>query len=432
MSAADVPNFQQLFESAPGLYLVLDTDLDIIAVSDAYLRATMTRREEILGRGIFDVFPDNPDDPTATGTRNLRASLERVLRDRLPDTMAVQKYDIRRPASEGGAFEERFWSPRNLPVFGSEGQVAAIIHRVEDVTEFVRLKERSTQQAQQSDALRENLERTEMELYLRAQEIQEANQWLDAANRELRHLYEITQVLERNKSEFLASMSHELRTPLTAILGFSGTLLMGLPGPLNDAQTRQLEIIQRSANHLLSLINDLLDVAKVEAGKLQLHLETVSCREAVEEIADLQRQAAMRKGLELRIDVPEDEVSVVTDRRALNQILLNLTNNAIKFTDAGTVTLRLSAPADKVVRIAVQDTGAGISATDQEKLFEAFNQVPNLQSHWFEGTGLGLYLCRKLAAVLGSEISLQSEPGRGSTFTLALPVQPVQPVQTVH
>src|SRR5689334_21359249 len=103
MSAADVPNFQLLFESAPGLYLVLDTHLDIIAVSDAYLRATMTRRAEILGRGIFDVFPDNPDDPTATGTRNLRASLERVLRDRVPDTMAVQKYDIRRPASEGGA-----------------------------------------------------------------------------------------------------------------------------------------------------------------------------------------------------------------------------------------------------------------------------------------------------------------------------------------
>ncbi len=426
MSATNAPDFQLLFESAPGLYLVLDTDLNIIAVSDAYLRATMTRRAEILGRGIFEVFPDNPDDPTATGTRNLRASLERVLRDRTPDTMAVQKYDIRRPASEGGAFEERFWSPRNLPVLDGAGQVSAIIHRVEDVTEFVRLKERSTEQAEQSVALRENLERTEIELYQRAQEIQETNQWLDAANRELRHMYEITQVLERNKREFLASMSHELRTPLTAILGFSGTLLMGLPGPLNDAQTRQLEIIQRSAKHLLSLINDLLDVAKVEAGKLHLHMETVSCQAAIQEVADLQRQTAARKELELRVEVPATEVSVVTDRRALNQILLNLTSNAIKFTDSGSVTMRLSGMEDGVVRIAVQDTGEGISPGDQEKLFEAFNQVPNLQSHWFEGTGLGLYLCRKLAAAVGAEISLQSAPGRGSTFTLILPVEPVR------
>lgn len=426
MSATNAPDFQLLFEAAPGLYLVLDTDLNIIAVSDAYLRATMTRRAEILGRGIFEVFPDNPDDPNASGTRNLRASLERVLRERAPDTMAVQKYDIRRPASEGGAFEERFWSTRNLPVLNSAGQVSAIIHRVEDVTEFVRLRERSREQAQQSDELRESLERTEIELYQRAQEIQETNLWLDAANRELRHMYEIAQVLERNKREFLASMSHELRTPLTAILGFSGTLLMGLPGPLNDAQTRQLEIIQRSARHLLSLINDLLDVAKVEAGKLQLHMETVSCQSAIEEIADLQRQAAARKGLELKVDVPAIDVCVVTDRRALNQILLNLTSNAVKFTDSGSVTLRLSDVEDGIVRIAVQDTGEGISPGDQEKLFEAFNQVPNLQSHWFEGTGLGLYLCRKLAAAVGAEISLQSAPGRGSTFTLTMPQVPAR------
>src|SRR5690349_17844029 len=120
------PDFRVLFEEAPGLYLVLTPDFKIVAASDAYLGATKTRRHEILGRGIFEVFPDNPDDPTATGVRNLSASLERVLRERAPDTMAVQKYDIRRPASEGGAFEERFWSPRNLPVLDGAGQVSAI------------------------------------------------------------------------------------------------------------------------------------------------------------------------------------------------------------------------------------------------------------------------------------------------------------------
>jgi len=135
------PDFQVLFESAPGSYLVLTPALTIVAVSDAYLKATMTKREEILGRGLFEVFPDNPDDPTATGVRNLRASLDRVLAHRVPDTMAVQKYDIRRSESEGGGFEERYWGPINSPVLGADGKVAYIIHRVEDVTEFICLKQ---------------------------------------------------------------------------------------------------------------------------------------------------------------------------------------------------------------------------------------------------------------------------------------------------
>src|SRR6202008_2909921 len=125
--------FRALFESAPGLYLVLTPDLRIVAVSDAYLRATMTKRDQILGRGLFEVFPDNPDDPDATGVSNLRASLDRVIRSKVQDAMAVQKYDIQRPSAEGGGFEERYWSPMNSPVFGDGGKLTYIIHRVEDV-----------------------------------------------------------------------------------------------------------------------------------------------------------------------------------------------------------------------------------------------------------------------------------------------------------
>jgi len=133
------PDFQTLFQSVPGLYLVLAPDFTIVAVSDAYLRATMTQREEILGREIFEVLPDNPDDPPATGVSNLRASLERVLQGKVPDTMAVQKYDIRKPQSEGGTFEERYSSPVNTPVLGPDQEVTYIVHCVEDVTDFVRL-----------------------------------------------------------------------------------------------------------------------------------------------------------------------------------------------------------------------------------------------------------------------------------------------------
>jgi PAS domain S-box-containing protein len=183
--SSPTPDFQALFQSAPGLYLVLTPDLNIVAVSDAYMRATMTKREEILGRGIFDVFPDNPDDPSATGGRNLRTSLHRVLQDKTSDTMAVQKYDIRKPESEGGGFEERFWSPFNSPVLGSDKEVAYIIHRVEDVTEFVRLKQQTLEQEKLAEKLRTRAGQMEAEVYQRAAEVQEANRRLEAANQAL-------------------------------------------------------------------------------------------------------------------------------------------------------------------------------------------------------------------------------------------------------
>jgi len=135
-------DFQRLFESSPGLYLVLTPDLRIVAVSDAYLAATMTERSAILGRQLFDVFPDNPGDPAATGVRNLKASLDRVIAFRRPDAMDIQKYDIRRPEAEGGGFEERYWSPLNSPVLGDAGELAYIVHSVQDVTRLRELSER--------------------------------------------------------------------------------------------------------------------------------------------------------------------------------------------------------------------------------------------------------------------------------------------------
>ena len=199
LSLHRTPDFQALFQSAPGLYLVLTPDLDIVAVSDAYRRATMKKREKILGHGIFEVFPDNPDDPAATGVRNLRASLERVLRNKVSDTMAVQKYDMRKPESEGGGFEERYWSPVNSPVFGPDKEpdkeIAYIIHRVEDVTEFVRLKQQGIEQNKLTQELRARAEQMEAEGYLRAREVQDANRQLEAANQELTRAEEASRLL---------------------------------------------------------------------------------------------------------------------------------------------------------------------------------------------------------------------------------------------
>ena len=166
-------DFKLLFESGPALYLVLDPALHIVAASNGYLEATRTVREDIVGRHLFDVFPDNPDDPAATGTRNLKASLETVLRTGKPHTMAVQKYDIRRPRSEGGGFEEKFWSPVNSPVFAGD-QLTHIIHRVEDVTEFVRLERQTRERERANDELRSRAETVRAELYLRTQAMEEA------------------------------------------------------------------------------------------------------------------------------------------------------------------------------------------------------------------------------------------------------------------
>lgn len=225
------------------------------------------------------------------------------------------------------------------------------------------------------------------------------------------------------KDRFLASMSHELRTPLNAILGFTGTLLMKLPGPLLPDQERQLRTVQASARHLLSLINDLLDLAKIESGKVELNLEPVKCRSVMDEVVTALRPAAEAKGLTVEVSIEAAAPSVRADRRALSQILLNLTSNAIKFTERGSVVLHLAMrqeDARNLVEISVSDTGVGIREADQAKLFQAFSQLDSPLTKRQEGTGLGLHLSSKLANLLGGEITMLSEYGKGSTFTLTL------------
>jgi protein-histidine pros-kinase len=225
------------------------------------------------------------------------------------------------------------------------------------------------------------------------------------------------------KDRFLASMSHELRTPLNAILGFTGMLLMELPGPLNHDQANQLRTVEQSGKHLLSLINDLLDLARIESGKLELHVEPIEGLALLEEVAAVMKPLADEKGLDLEIVAPEGGAQLLSDRRALRQILINLSNNAIKFTDEGQVRLELTRRADggdPLVRFNVVDTGRGIAADDQERLFAAFEQVGSGSARPYEGTGLGLYICQSLAPLLGATITFESEPGRGTTFTLEL------------
>jgi protein-histidine pros-kinase len=224
------------------------------------------------------------------------------------------------------------------------------------------------------------------------------------------------------KDRFLASMSHELRTPLNAILGFAGTLLMKLPGPLTADQEKQLRTVKASGKHLLSLINDMLDLAKIESGKVELIPEPVICQSVLDEVNAALLPLAAAKSLAFEVRAPGLDVTVRTDRRAFTQILLNLANNAIKFTEKGGVVLNLErggSNGDSFVAVRIVDTGIGIRAEDQARLFQAFEQVAG-GARRHEGTGLGLHLSQKLANLLGGRIEFKSEFGKGSTFTFTL------------
>ena len=247
---------------------------------------------------------------------------------------------------------------------------------------------------------------------------------LENTNREIAHKNLELAEASRMKSAFIANMSHELRTPLNAIIGFTGALLMKLAGPLTTDQDKQLNTIRTSARHLLSLINDILDVAKIESGKVTVATERVHCQNLLNETADSLRPMAAQKGLELTLDLPGEPVIIASDRRALTQVVINLVNNAIKFTDRGSIRVSLSqrdSEAGPRTEFAVQDSGPGIRPEDQSRLFQAFSQIDSTSTRNVEGAGLGLYLCQNLANLLGGELTLASEFGRGSTFTLSLP-----------
>src|SRR5467141_3878934 len=243
---------------------------------------------------------------------------------------------------------------------------------------------------------------------------------LNRMNDELGRLYRELEASSRHKSEFLANMSHELRTPLNAIIGFSEVLDDRLFGELNDKQAEYVRVILTSGRHLLSLINDILDLSKVEAGRMELDLGTFNLRMALENALTLIRERAVRHGLALELTVDETLGDVVADERKLKQVLLNLLSNAVKFTpEGGRIDVR-ALPADGSVEVSVTDTGVGVAPEDQEAIFEEFRQVGHA-ARKREGTGLGLTLARKFVELHGGRLWVKSEVGRGSTFTFTLP-----------
>jgi len=252
--------------------------------------------------------------------------------------------------------------------------------------------------------------------------------------RELRQAKDAAESADRLKSAFLATMSHELRTPLNSIIGFTGIVLQGLAGPLTDEQAKQLGMVRDSSRHLLALINDVLDISKIEAGQLSLAAKPFDLAASIRKVSAMVGPTAEGKGLELSVHVADGVGFMIGDVRRIEQILLNLLGNAIKFTEVGSVKLdvtpvndfmRGGVPAGPAVSLAVADTGVGIKPEDKPLLFMPFRQVESDLSRHHEGTGLGLAICRRLVELMDGTITVESIWQRGSVFSVMLPLKPV-------
>lgn len=412
------PDFRALFNSLPGLFLVLDPGLYIVAATDAYLQATLTRRSEIVGRHLFDVFPDNPDDPSADSIRNTRASMQRVLQNHVADTMTVQRHDVRRPEAEGGGFEVRYWSPVNSPVLNEDGSLAYIIHRVENVTEFVLMKQQGIEQEKLTDSLREQAVQMEADLYSRSREVAEASTHLKSANDELARLYEKTRELDELKTRFFANVSHELRTPLTLILGPLDRLLRR-----GDIDARHdLQVVQRNALLLQRHVNDLLDVAKLEAGRMKIGYAHTDLARLVRVAASYFESLAADRRIRLDVQAPAMAAAEL-DPEKIERMLVNLLSNAFKFTpDGGAVGVRLGVDADHA-RIEISDSGPGVPPQSRAAVFERFSQGESGSERRYGGTGLGLAIVREFASLHGGTASVTDAPGGGALFVLELPLR---------
>jgi PAS domain S-box-containing protein len=383
--------FRELLEAAPDAILEIDPQGRIILVNAAAEKLTGYPREELLGQPMEILTPEGLRS-RHTGHRE-----------------AYQAHPVTRPMGTGLELHVQCKDGSRTPVeislsplfYDSEMHVTAVIR---DVTERARADAR----------MREMHERFTAELTAKNQELEARNREIERAN--------------RLKSEFVASMSHELRTPLHTVIGFSELLAEELEGPLNEKQKRFVNHINRDSLHLLELINDILDLSRIESGKLALKLESFDLAPAIEEVMATIAPQAVAKSLRLDIHLPRNVV-LRADRVRFKEVLFNLLGNAIKFTPEGGRIAVSATPRDRFAEVSVTDTGIGIPAVEHSAIFDKFYQVGATTRGLKEGTGLGLAIIKQLVEAHGGRVWLASEVGKGSRFSFTMPLEPLPPDQ---
>jgi signal transduction histidine kinase/CheY-like chemotaxis protein len=433
-TSVDEPDYKGLFQGLPGLYLVFDTSLVAVAVSDAYLVATGRQREQLLGRPLAEVFPQAENLPGEPSGQAMLASARQVIETGQPQALALLQRDL---LQADGGFEVHYWTPHNSPLRDGQGRIVGVVHRLEDVTDYVRMRQ-----------LRAELEQQAQDLRQREAQSRRLAAELEVVNGEIATKNKLLEEASQLKSDFLSSMSHELRTPLNAIIGFSEILKDGLAGELTQQQRIYLGHVFDGGNHLLALINDILDLSKIEAGKMELSLESIDMQALLADSLLVVAEKARGKRVRLLTELsPSLNDEIKADPRRVRQILHNLLSNAVKFTPAeGSVTVQMArvpreraahvvpgfangrrmplppGEAHEFVELSVRDTGIGMRPQDLDLLFLPFSQVASPEGRAQEGTGLGLAMVRRLAELHGGAVAVSSEVGKGSRFTVWLPI----------
>ena len=378
------------------LSLIFDTVSDVIfllsvepedcfrfaSVNPAFLAVTSLRREQVIGKRIEEVLPET-----------VHALVISKYKQAIRENKMVRWEEVSAYAT-GTLYGE----VAITPYWDAAGVCTYLIGSVHDITEIRRAE----------GEIRKLNQGLEQRVAERTAELEIAKDRAEAA--------------DRLKSAFLATMSHELRTPLNSIIGFTGILLMGLVGPLNEEQEKQLNMVQDSARHLLELINDVLDISKIEAGQLELAREPFDVRATIQKSIEKVMPQAEKKGLTLTAAIAPPVGQIVGDRRRVEQVIINLLSNAVKFTEQGEV--RIESHVEDAWRVTrVIDTGIGIRPEDIETLFKPFRQVDTGITRQYEGTGLGLSICKRLVEAMDGKIWVESEWGKGSSFTFTLPLE---------
>ena len=389
-----------------GSYLVLDPGLRVVAVSDAYLRATMTERAAILGRGLFDVFPDNPADPETGGVRNLSASLQRVIRDGVTDAMPVQKYDIRKPESDGGGFEERFWSPVNSPVFGPGAEVAYIIHRVEDVTEFVHLKEAGNTQHQLARELRSHADAMEAEVLQQTREVAEASRQLKEANAELaaslakiklaeEQMREVEALAERDR--IAADLNNQIIRQLYALSLRVASLTPLAPGLIAG----RLDEVIRELDRVITSIRTTVSGQQLSHPVGQREVIPASLRQ---QVASLATEIGAQLGFvpQVGFEGPVDTLVTPAVAGEMMAVLRESLSNVLRHAQATAVEVTVTARPGLLI-LAVADDGIGPPG--------------------WERTGTGLPSMAIRPAALGGHCGIRARTPRGAILEWRVPLR---------